>query len=193
MEIFKPIPSWNSIATPKIPKVPWTWTRTIPYTPRIPREIFLNPIDLAYLSAFTLPCRDCTTVRLFIISSTLSRECNISRQLLANISRHSLLILRGLFRSGTYSEYTQIFLSFVRRSNVRLQFLQHCEIIEIRPPCFESVPRLDSRHTCVYTRVYIYTYLIISAFTFRRTKENCAESRSNSGVFIDLSRVRNWI
>lgn len=49
------------------------------------------------------------------------------------------------------------------------------------------------RDTRAYTRVYIYVYLITSAFTFRRTKENCAESRSNSGVFIDLSRVRNWI
>lgn len=146
MEIFKPIPSWNSIVTPKIPKVPWTWTRTIPYMPPIPREILNPSISRIYpLLPPRPPLPRLHQRRLFIISSTLSlSRCNISRQLLANISRHFNPSRAISIRIP--SEYVRIFLSFVRHSNVNFsipflpQFLRHCEIVVDRLRYVYRVP-----------------------------------------------------
>lgn len=113
------------------------------YASNSPRNF--KPIDLAYLSAFTSkasPAASAPASFIYNFLDSLSLDAtsrdNFSPIFLAT------LILRGLFRSDTYS--LRIFLSFVRHSNVNFsipclpQFLRHCEIVVDRLRYVYRVP-----------------------------------------------------
>ena len=169
--------------------------------PPIPREILNPSISRIYpLLPPRPPLPRLHQRRLFIISSTLSlSRCNISRQLLANISRHfnpsRAISIRYVFPPNTceyfclsFATLTLIF-QFPFCHNfcgiAKSWWIDYDTSIEFQ---VRSTTEFKTKHVRIFNNKH-------GAFTFRRTKENCAKwgILFELGVFIDLSRVRNWI
>lgn len=136
-----------------------------PYMPRIPREI-LNPsisrIIHFYLQG--LPCRrQRSFIYNFLNSLSLSR-CNISRQLLANISRHfnpsRAISIRYVFPPKRHGYFCLSFvtLTLIPFAEILAALWNHRGSTTIRLSSSTSVPRLDLKpkhvRICAYIRIF---------------------------------------